>query len=83
MNENDIIVGKLVGFTYVGRETKYCRITVEDKDGNQHKGIAGTADLFPFATMLSLKGAGAQLQMVYKGQNEEGYDRYSDVEFKL
>jgi hypothetical protein len=86
MKKGDLITGVLCGFTYVGKEVKYCRVSVRDADGIIHKGIAGTAELFPFVTMLSLKGADASVQMVYDGQatrNEVEYAQYKDIEFTL
>jgi hypothetical protein len=84
MKKGTVIVGALVGFTYVGRpgETKWLKVTVRDADGKLHKGIAGEASLFDFPTMLSLKGAGAEVSMVYDG-TKNGYAQYNSVEFSL
>ena len=81
MKKGDLITGTLIGFNYVGKEVKYCRITVAVGD-KTYRTILGTAEVFPFSAMLSLKGAGAQASMTYTDDNEYG-PVFNDVEFKL
>ncbi len=84
MKKGQLVTGKLVAFTYVGSDVKYCRVNVKDATGAIYKTIAGTADIYDFATMMSLKGAGASVSMTYTGKDTSGlYDNYKDVEFSL
>ena len=81
MEEGTFYTGKLVGFTYVGREVSYCRISV-NIDGSVHTAIIGLASLYTFRDMLSLKGAGASITAKYVGDNEYGAS-FEDTEFDL
>lgn len=91
MKKGDIITGLLVGFTYIGTEDIYCRVSVKDDKSKIHKGLAGRAEVFTFPAMMSQKGAGAHMTMVYDGKQkvtwkngeEHEYDVYRDVEFSL
>ena len=88
MKKGQLITGVLVAFTYVGSDVKYCRVSVKDDKGVIHKALAGTHAIYDFATMMSLKGAGASVSMKYDGQHtpegsDVAYDRYNEFEFSL
>jgi hypothetical protein len=51
----------LKGFRYIG---KWCSVTL--KDGVE--GLVGTAEQFPFAVLLGLKGSGIELSYVWIGE---------------
>lgn len=86
MKEGEIITGRLAGFTYVGKDTSYCRITIVDTDGVKRRGIIGKAKCYRFPDMLKLRGADAPVTMEYDGKRvHDGveYDKYINVEFNL
>jgi len=81
MDKGQVITGKLVGFTYVGKDTKWCRVTVASGD-ERFTAIIGEASIYKFGDMLSLKGAGAEVSMTYVEDNDYGA-QFNNVEFKL
>ena len=91
MKKGDLITGVLMGFTYVGQDVTYCKVSVKTDKGVIHRTLAGTADIFDFSSMLTLKGAGASVSMkfdkvdTYTDRNGDTveYDRFTDFEWSL
>ena len=84
MKEGDLVTGKVTGFTYVGTEVSYCRVSVTDDKGHVHRGIIGKAENFAFPHMMALRGADAPVNMEFSGvieRNGVKYGQYVNVEF--
>ena len=84
MKKGQIITGKLTGFTYVGKDVSFCKVTMTDADGNTHKALAGPSAVFPFPMMIGLKGADAPMCMTVDEVEHPTYGvTYNNVEFSI
>ena len=86
MEENEIIVGTLVGFRYYtdkDSQRSSCLATVETKDHDRQSGFIGDASVFTLPAMLSFKGANAQLEMTFDRVDDEGRNRFKNVTILL
>jgi len=86
MEENEIIIGTLVGFRYytdMDSQRSSCLATVESKDHGRQSGFIGDASVFTLPAMLGFKGANAHLEMTFDKVDDEGRNRFKNVTVML